>query len=117
MASNEQEEEIHVLMVAFFTKGHINPLTRLGKCLVSKGLHVTLAINEIFQHNMLKSTNSISEIQLLLFSNGLSIDYDRFSDLDNYMETLGNLEPLTSQTLWKLVGNILRMNKLLLKEN
>ena len=36
MALNEQKEEIHVLMVAFDTQGHINPLLRLGKRLVSK---------------------------------------------------------------------------------
>ena len=109
MALNEQKEEIHVLMVAFAAQGHINPLLRLGKRLVSKGLHVTLAITEIFQHRMLKSssspstntTNSISEIQLLFFSDGFSIDHDRKSNMDHYMDTIGKFGPINLSNLIK----------------
>jgi UDP-glucose:(indol-3-yl)acetate beta-D-glucosyltransferase len=51
-----KEEEIHVLMVAFPSQGHLNPMLRLGKRLVNKGLHVTLATTEFTRHRMLKSS-------------------------------------------------------------
>ncbi|XP_041012402.1 UDP-glycosyltransferase 84B1-like [Juglans microcarpa x Juglans regia] len=107
---NEQNEETHVLMVAFASQGHINPLLRLGKRLVSRGLHVSLAITEIFLHRMLKSSsssssstsiNSISGIQLLFFSDGFSIDYDRKANLDHYVETLGKAGPVNLSNLIK----------------
>jgi len=49
-----EEEQIHVLMVAFPSQGHLNPMLRLGKRLVNKGLHVTLATTEFTRHRMLK---------------------------------------------------------------
>ncbi|TXG64215.1 hypothetical protein EZV62_011209 [Acer yangbiense] len=49
MASKEGNEDHHVLMVAFSSQGHINQFLRLGKRLVSKGLHATLATTEIAQ--------------------------------------------------------------------
>lgn len=107
MALNEQKEEIHVLMVAFASQGHINPLLRLGNRLVSKGLHVSLAITEIFQHRQRKAsstattTDSIAGIQLLFFSDGFSIEYDRGSNLDHYMETLGKAGPISLSNLIK----------------
>lgn len=106
MALNEQKEGIHVLMVAFASQGHINPLLRLGKRLVSKGLHVTLAVTEIFQQRMFKSssittTNSISGIQLLFYSDGFSFEYDRKADLDLYMETLSKFGPISLSNLIK----------------
>ncbi|KAI9388647.1 hypothetical protein POPTR_009G095550v4 [Populus trichocarpa] len=51
-----KEEEIHVLMVALSSQGHLNPMVRLGKRLVNKGLHVTLATTEFTRHRMLKSS-------------------------------------------------------------
>ncbi|KAB1208444.1 Limonoid UDP-glucosyltransferase [Morella rubra] len=107
MALEEQKEEIHVLMVSFAAQGHINPLLRLGKRLVSQGLHVSLAITEIFQYRMQNSSsssttiNSISGIQLLFFSDSFSIDYDRVSNLDYYMETLGKVGPINLSKLIK----------------
>ncbi|EEF43596.1 UDP-glycosyltransferase 84B1 [Ricinus communis] len=99
----ESRDEIHVLMVAFASQGHINPLLRLGKRLISKGLHVTLAITEIARHRILKSsvTTSISRVQLLFFSDGLSLDYDRKANLDHYLETLGKFGPINLSNLIK----------------
>ena len=51
-----KEEEIHVLMVALSSQGHLNPMLRLGKRLVNKGLHGTLATTEFTRHSMLKSS-------------------------------------------------------------
>ncbi|CAO2814893.1 unnamed protein product [Amaranthus hypochondriacus] len=86
-------------MVAFASQGHINPMLRLGKHLQNKGLHVTLATTEIFRHRFFKHNQStttdqipdipsISGIDILFFSDGFSLDYDRKANLDKYMETL-----------------------------
>ncbi|KAL7227348.1 hypothetical protein ACSBR1_022236 [Camellia fascicularis] len=102
MAAMEKKEEIHVLMVAFSSQGHINPMLRLAKRLHSKGLHVTLATTEIARHRMLTSSsatttavaaNSIDGISLAFFSDGLSLDYDRKTNLDHYMDSLGRAGP------------------------
>ncbi|KAM7250547.1 hypothetical protein ACFE04_022430 [Oxalis oulophora] len=88
-----KNEEIHVLMVAFASQGHINPMLRLGKYLLFKGLRVSLATTQYARHLMLQSatikTTTTDEIPLLFFSDGLSLDYDRKANLDHYMETLG----------------------------
>lgn len=100
----EVKEEIHVLMVSFSAQGHINPMLRLGKRLVSKGLDVTLALTEFTRQRMLKSTtttttNCVSGIQLEFFSDGFSLDYDRKTNLDHYMETLGKMGPINLSKL------------------
>ncbi|KAA8536236.1 hypothetical protein F0562_028714 [Nyssa sinensis] len=106
-----EKEEIHVLMVAFSSQGHINPMLRLAKRLISKGLHVTLATTEIAGHRMLKcssssstttttdAANSIAGINLEFFSDGFSLDYDRKTNLDHYMETLGHFGPINLSTI------------------
>ncbi|MBN8156990.1 hypothetical protein J0J30_23625, partial [Vibrio vulnificus] len=88
--TDETKEETHILMVAFSAQGHINPLLRLAKRLMSKGIHVSLATTEFARHRMLISstttatTNSISNIQLLFFSDGLPLDFDRSKNMDHY---------------------------------
>ncbi|KAK4848053.1 hypothetical protein QYF36_008733 [Acer negundo] len=110
MASKEEKEAVHhhVLMVSFSAQGHINPLLKLGKRLVSKGLHVTLATTEVTQHRMFKSfaaaattttISSVSDIQLAFFSDGFDMDYDRKANLDHYMETLGKVGPINLSKL------------------
>ncbi|XP_021602056.1 UDP-glycosyltransferase 84B1 [Manihot esculenta] len=110
MTMEENKEEIHVLMVAFSAQGHINPMLSLAKRLISKGLHVTLATTEFARHRMLKSSTlnsstttsiTISGVQILFFSDGLSLDYDRKSNIDNYMESLANFGPVNLTNLIK----------------
>ncbi|KAJ4716229.1 Glycosyltransferase [Melia azedarach] len=95
-------------MVAFSSQGHINPMLRLGKLLVSKGLNVTLASTEIAKHRMLKSfiskndsstMNSVSDIPLIFFSDGFDLEYNRGADLDHYMDTLGKVGPVNLSEL------------------
>lgn len=102
----EKESVHHVLMVSLATQSHINPLLRLGKRLVSKGLSVTVATPEIGQHRMLKSftggkiNDCVSDdIPCLFFSDGFDLDYSRSSNKDHYMDTIekagpGNLSKL-----------------------
>jgi UDP-glucose:(indol-3-yl)acetate beta-D-glucosyltransferase len=85
-----EEEQIHVLMVAFPSQGHLNPMLRLGKRLVNKGLHVTLATTEFTRHRMLKSSTinptpsiSISGLQVRFFSDGQSLNYDRMVNYES----------------------------------
>ncbi|KAL5707104.1 indole-3-acetate beta-glucosyltransferase [Ranunculus cassubicifolius] len=109
--------EIHVLLVAFASQGHLNPMVRLGKLLASKGLQVTIATTETARQRMLKFTNiscssssitntitvnSTTEIRLEFFSDGLSLQYDRMSNLDNYFDSLGKFGP---QNLSSLIEN------------
>ncbi|XVE49256.1 hypothetical protein DITRI_Ditri01bG0068400 [Diplodiscus trichospermus] len=101
MALKEDREEIHLLMVTLPAQGHINPMLRLGKRLVAKGLHVTLATTQVGGQRMLKAsaisttgdTNVISGIRLLFFPDGFSLDYDRKTNLDHYMESLAKVGP------------------------
>ncbi|KAJ0077541.1 hypothetical protein Patl1_35417 [Pistacia atlantica] len=121
MALKEDKQVIHhhVLMVAFAAQGHINPLLRFGKRLVLKGLHVTLARTETTKQRMLKqfttttdennnnnvskgtASHSISDIQLLFFSDGFDLDYDRKANLDHYFETLEKVGPVKLSNLIK----------------
>ncbi|KAJ1397329.1 putative UDP-glycosyltransferase 84B2-like [Sesbania bispinosa] len=59
MASSEKnKEELHVLPVAFSSQGHINPLLRLGKSLLTRGLHVTFATTEFIYHSVFNSNSN-----------------------------------------------------------
>lgn len=107
--NEEKEYGHHVLMVSLATQSHINPLLRLGKRLVSKGLSVTVATPEIAQHQLLKSFTSSKindcvsdDIPCLFFSDGFDLDYNRKSDLDHYMETIEKAGP---GNLSKLIKN------------
>ncbi|KAL2939178.1 Gallate 1-beta-glucosyltransferase [Bienertia sinuspersici] len=96
----------NVLMVAFASQGHINPMLRLGKHLQTKGIHVTLATTEIFRRriiNLLTTTTAeipfISGIDIMFFSDGLSQYYDPETNLDIYMETLAKHGPINLTNL------------------
>ncbi|CAL0300348.1 unnamed protein product [Lupinus luteus] len=101
------KEEVRVLLVAFSAQGHINPLLRLGKNLLSKGLHVTLATTELVYHRVFKPTTTtgdddttvptsitIDGIEVIFFSDGLQTDEDRKGGLDKYMEAIGKFGPI-----------------------
>nr|BAO66181.1 hypothetical protein [Delphinium grandiflorum] len=97
-----ENQKINILLVAFASQGHLNPMLRLGKKLASKGLQVTIATTEIARQRMLSSLstttntitlNSNSYISLEFFSDGLSPDYNRTADLDYYMDCLGKYGP------------------------
>ncbi|XP_021291982.1 UDP-glycosyltransferase 84B1-like [Herrania umbratica] len=103
------KQETHVLMVTLSSQGHINPMLRLGKRLVEKGLHVTLATTEFGGQRMLKASaissttgiNFISGIRLLFFPDGFRLDYDRSNNLDHYMEYLAKIGPVKLSNLIK----------------
>ncbi|KAK6253494.1 hypothetical protein QUC31_015214 [Theobroma cacao] len=84
-------------------------MLRLGKRLVEKGLHVTLATTEFGGQRMLKASaissttgpNFISGIRLLFFPDGFSLDYDRSNNLDHYMEYLAKIGPVNLSNLIK----------------
>lgn len=80
-------EQTNVLLVTLPAHGHLNPILQLGKCLVSKGLHVTLATT----HNILKNTSSI---HIEIFSDGIPKDYNGRPSMDYYMDTLSMFGPI-----------------------
>ncbi|KAE8735887.1 hypothetical protein F3Y22_tig00000329pilonHSYRG00370 [Hibiscus syriacus] len=51
-------EEVQVIMVSLALQGHMNPMLKLAKVLVSKGVHVTLATNDVARERMLDSNIS-----------------------------------------------------------
>ncbi|XP_050209236.1 UDP-glycosyltransferase 84B2-like [Mercurialis annua] len=104
------KEEIHVLMVTFASQGHINPMLRLGEKLITKGLHVTLAINEMARPRILKSaingastttSTSIAGVKIIFYSDGLSLDYDRKANLDHFLEAIGKFGPINISNIIK----------------
>ncbi|XP_030472609.2 UDP-glycosyltransferase 84B1-like [Syzygium oleosum] len=102
----EKQEENHVLLVASSAQGNVNPMVRLGKRLAAKGIHVALATTEVTYYRILKSsgasaTDLVSGIKLLCYSDGLSLDYDRVSNLNVYMDSLGKHGPSNLSTLIK----------------
>lgn len=114
MGSEEKKEEVHVLLVALSAQGHINPLLRLGKSLLSKGLHVTLATTELVYHRMFKSSTTTGDhndnttvptsittngIQLLFFSDGFPTETR--PAMDQYMETIAKIGPINLSNLIK----------------
>ncbi|GFY95022.1 hypothetical protein Acr_10g0004070 [Actinidia rufa] len=89
-------------MVAFSSQGHINPMLRLAKRLISRGLHVTLATTDVARHRMLSSSSatstavaagSVAGIRLEFFSDGFALDYDRKSNLDLFMDSFSRVGP------------------------
>ncbi|OIV93777.1 hypothetical protein TanjilG_07680 [Lupinus angustifolius] len=77
---------VEVLMVTLPFQGHLKPMLNLGKHLVSKGVHVTLATTEEGRHRMKQNIQN-SKVQFEFFSDGLSLDFDR-SNGDTYIKSL-----------------------------
>ncbi|KAF5736191.1 putative UDP-glucosyltransferase [Tripterygium wilfordii] len=109
-------EQVNVLVVTLALQGHMNPMLKLSKLLVSKGLHVTLVTTELARHLMLKSningafnntqqtTNTNSPaINLEFFSDGLSEDFNRDNNHDIFMEFL---RTKGSENLSNLITNL-----------
>ncbi|TKY50967.1 UDP-glycosyltransferase 84B1 [Spatholobus suberectus] len=114
MASKDKNEELHVLLVAFSAQGHINPLLRLGKSLLARGLHVTLATTELVYHRVFKSSTTIGDnatvptsittngIQVLFFADGFGTSQDpNTSTADQYMDLIGKFGPINLSNIIK----------------
>ncbi|KAK7263198.1 hypothetical protein RJT34_30785 [Clitoria ternatea] len=106
-----KEKKLHVLMVSMALQGHLNPMFKFAKFLISKGVHVTIATTEDGRYRMLKhtknnSTNPNSEIQLEFFSDGLNIDFDR-SDTVSMIKTI---REKGSKNLSNLIANLTKVH-------
>ncbi|RDX69856.1 UDP-glycosyltransferase 84B1, partial [Mucuna pruriens] len=110
--ASENKGELHVLLVAFSAQGHINPLLRLGKSLLTRGLHVTLATTEIVYHRVFKSSMDDSAtvpscittngIQVIFFSDGFGSGQDQKpTNPDHYMELIGKIGPISLSNVIK----------------
>ncbi|XP_014506489.1 UDP-glycosyltransferase 84B2-like [Vigna radiata var. radiata] len=110
-----EDKRIHVLMVSMSLQGHINPMFKFAKHLLSKGVHVTIATTEDGRDGMLKNTkpsnltkstninnshnsNNDSGIDLVFFSDGLDLDFDR-SDTESLVNTIRENGPKNLSTL------------------
>ncbi|KAK8694830.1 hypothetical protein V6N13_072374 [Hibiscus sabdariffa] len=89
-------EGVEVIMVSLALQGHMNPMLKLAKVLVSKGVHVTLATNDVARKRMLDSkistdfisNNSTGRLTLHFFSDGLSHEFDRDKDTGTFLASL-----------------------------
>ncbi|GMN33917.1 hypothetical protein TIFTF001_041970 [Ficus carica] len=84
---------IHVLLVSYPANGHINPLLRLGKRLVSKGLQVTLSTTQNFSKHFPKPNDTAGgettpSVGFEFFDDGLTDGDTRRDDLDFYVPQL-----------------------------
>ncbi|KAK7386398.1 hypothetical protein VNO78_26607 [Psophocarpus tetragonolobus] len=101
-------------MVSMALQGHINPMLKFAKHLVSKGVHVTIATTENGQTRMLRntkpsSTNTNSKnpgIQLEFFSDGLTLEFDR-SDTESLVNTI---RVQGSKNLSTLITHLTKVN-------
>ncbi|CAJ1977398.1 unnamed protein product [Sphenostylis stenocarpa] len=113
MASEgKTQEELHVLLVAFSAQGHINPLLRLGKTLLTRGLHVTLATTELVYHRVFKSSAADADtatipasvttngIQVIFFADGFGNGKNKVTP-DSYMELVGKFGPINLSNVIK----------------
>lgn len=92
----ESTEAVQVIMVTLSMQGHMNPMLKLAKVLVLKGVHVTLATNDVARKRMLDSKistnfttiNSTGRLSLEFFSDGLSHEFDREKDSGTFLASL-----------------------------
>lgn len=103
MASEGKKKETHVLMVAFAAHGHMNPMLRLGKRLVSKGINVTFAVNE-YGRDLIVNSPAFAGIHLEFYSDGLSLDADRKTSMDLFMESICKYGPVSISALIQTIG-------------
>ncbi|XP_044485596.1 UDP-glycosyltransferase 84B2-like [Mangifera indica] len=105
-------EEVHVLLVTLAFQGHLNPMLRLSKRLVSKGLHVVLATTENERHRLVHFKASVTQqtkppktptISLEFFSDGLSDEFDRDKYLESFVESL---QTIGSKNLSNLITKL-----------
>ncbi|KAK6237693.1 hypothetical protein QUC31_003162 [Theobroma cacao] len=102
-----ENEGVQVIMVTLALQGHMNPMLKLAKVLVTKGVHVTLATNDVARKRMLdskistkftstknsSSTSNSPRLNLEFFSDGLSHDFDRDKDTGKFMASLKTYGP------------------------
>ncbi|KAK7259801.1 hypothetical protein RIF29_25416 [Crotalaria pallida] len=112
-------EKVNVLMVSTALQGHINPILKFAKRLISKGVHVTLITTEMARDRMLKhnnneysntsnnsDSNDQNQIQFEFFSDGLSLEFDRNKDKDKFVNTL---RTVGSKNLSSLINNLIKI--------
>lgn len=80
--------KVHVLVVAYPSQGHINPMLQFAKRLASKNLEVTFVTTETSRQRMLQAqdpvpgpSNPSLEVRFETISDGLPPDYDRSKDV------------------------------------
>ncbi|XP_022149458.1 UDP-glycosyltransferase 84B2-like [Momordica charantia] len=86
------DKKTHVLMVSAPLQGHLNPILKFAKSLLSRGIHVTIATTDVARSRMLKTTATATaapSIHLEFFSDGLDLEFNRESNYDQWFESLG----------------------------
>ncbi|KAK7250971.1 hypothetical protein RIF29_33785 [Crotalaria pallida] len=100
-----EDEKVKVLMVSLPLQGHINPMLKLAKRLISKGVHVTIATTEYARHRIEQDPQN-SEIKFEFFSDGLAGDFDR----SNNEALINSLKVEGSKNLSTLITNLTKVH-------
>ncbi|KAL1342867.1 hypothetical protein HN51_029343 [Arachis hypogaea] len=110
MASVDKKE-LHVLLVAFSAQGHINPLLRFGKSLLTRGLHVTLATTELVYLRVFKKPTdddtipasiTVNGIHVVFFSDGFVSEPElKSTSVDDFMESIAKSGPISISNIIK----------------
>ena len=112
MAKITEPFPIHVLIVSYPAQGHINPMLRLGKRLVSKGLQVTCSTTRHVKKNIPQANDDITsgetttplDVGFEFFDDGLPEDDDRSRrDSDFYV---AQLERAGRESLARLIRTL-----------
>ncbi|XP_057418156.1 UDP-glycosyltransferase 84B2-like [Lotus japonicus] len=90
-----EEKGVNILMVSLAYQGHLNPMLKFAKCLISKGINVTIATTEnggplLLKHATTTTSDASnnSKIKLEFFSDGLTIGFDRMATTEKMIKTI-----------------------------
>eukprot|EP00249_Psilotum_nudum_P023757 c28975_g1_i3 orf=206-1726(-) len=87
----------HALVFPFPAQGHINPMMHLSRMLVSKaGFTITFVVTEITHRSLVEAHQDIdechtSDIRWAIISDGLPVDFNRASDVLQFLTCINNM--------------------------
>ncbi|KZV28477.1 hypothetical protein F511_03280 [Dorcoceras hygrometricum] len=103
MANTRNQKQPHAIMIALHLQGHIIPCTDLALKLASNGFTVTFAHLEFIHHQIIATSHgqdqttgtdiftearkSGLDINYATISDGFPVEFDRFSYLDQFMQS------------------------------
>ncbi|KAJ0027263.1 hypothetical protein Pint_35674 [Pistacia integerrima] len=120
MENNKQNQNPHILIIAYPLQGHVIPVVNLALKLASNGLTITFVNTHSIHHQQTRAQHNKTEddlfaearksgldIRYRTVSDGLPLGFDRSLNHDQFMESLLHV---FSAHVDELVGNIVEMN-------
>ncbi|KAJ0087811.1 hypothetical protein Patl1_32153 [Pistacia atlantica] len=120
MENNKQNQNPHILIIAYPLQGHVIPVVNLALKLASNGFTITFVNTHSIHHQQTRAQHNKTEddlfaearksgldIRYRTVSDGLPLGFDRSLNHDQFMESLLHV---FSAHVDELVGNIVEMN-------